>query len=1682
MIDLSHLTEGEQEMIVSVLKRDAELKKADEERIRRLRKAAQDTGKLKYLTGEWFYQTKSQRHRDRIHGSDIIRAAMKQRKPMTILEITQIWAERPSFVNSEIQDIFVPAELSGLIEEPSTQATEKRASGSVSPDVQKDGVILALQSPPKIRRNPFNSVLAGSEASEEPEPQFTNWEAEPITPSDEELLPPSKSPIGSLDKITSEDAGTLEAALPITAPLPQKRTVVHPPLDSLSYNNESFPKWSSVAVERSTVSVAPRGILKRSSSCSSADLPAFCIDRDDGGCSESTDSQKAQQPEKNDRPAQRSESLHSLDRKQVRFSTTVRMSETEEGSTLLADGEFGEHDLLDMQCETFPDEERGECKLGIGSFMGESNNDLTHHGAECKFQKETGDPIPTMTVAESIPGEVTMPATSESQHSRLGSKWEEVDTGETKSSGEGTIMRGLDIGPPQSPSGQHEYSSESCTQGSEDQKGKPVHSMVQGHGLFSRLAEQSRGLAEEQGGPIAKVREGFSWLSDGSNQYDKHSQQRSIREAEEEFGIRKELCEQKVKGPEGSSTGAQTLYGDVSHTEQMTAGSTLMKHPDFFLPYTDTATQRESCITASGNEPGTEGKLTPRGQAQDKTASVSHPFMRKVQLTMKQKDIYEQGLTQRLANLKSFWEKGNTESSILMSRKSTFSKTNETLQEFADKSKVTGEEWNKPDVNVCKVGQELPFWLGETSPAPETMKNIYGHYAQQFKGTKESEHRVLEARIKTNSVDSADGNKITEQSEQSLFQKEAYPNPRKGSSLLEENSPCFESRSMLENQNEEDLYIAKSTIISEHVTVGLKPDIQTGYQGQEIGSKFDSVASSKQTGRQHDDRAGRINNLKSFREKGKSDPKMNVGKQKGSLETEVNQNPEPTPGCAEKELATSGSDLRTVGIDLDNSCDSRSSLLSIKEQIGKELENQTAIKAQYKNIDDWGNVPSVKTELPTTEDVPQRPKSSYSRSQRATHAVQRESPLLVVEPSPDCPPQIPPRCPIKSKTETCSSKSHSVSVCPPIRELMEKDQKQILPIQQKKVHSPEGIPWEPGVTKMSFETKGVFSVGRLPGGQHSCIPQLRRGIKKSLAGEPVVDESLASQKDKESKPEPPRRTSLENLNVIQTHQFACCEYLNEGNQASPEVYGQMNEGRHPSYRKASEGQLSRVPEEAESHRPLARSLIPQSCKHYLGLPEIVNTNDLRVPVTERRKEGSSGHQPAQPEADLDVLPEPVQTRTLRGPQEVSEHPRSMSGSEGHGTYNTPDSSRSNTSKIWSNSWASSDFSPVSTSPSSSFSDQDQMKKRCASMPAFLHGEMDGRDSDTDSENSFHLGGRKSSASTNFSTSSGMASMSSASSSLMSIYSLEFENVEVKGTIQFALSYVQKLGELHVFVVRCRDLAVADTKKNRSDPYVKSYLLPDKAKLGKKKTTVKKKTLNPIYNEILRYKIDVKTLKSHTLNLSVWHHNSFGKNSFLGEVDFKLSEWDLTNTHMNDFTLKGKSPSGLQPTDHRGEIRVALRFLQQGSHGKRTPKTGLVQIFVKDCKNLPFIRGAVIDPFVKCYVLPDTSRKSRQKSRVLRKTANPVFNHTMVYDGFRAEDLEEACVELTVWDHDRLNNHFLGGVRLSLGTGRSHGAVVDWMDSNAAEAMLWKQMMESHNEWVEDVLPLRMLMMAHSMSK
>ncbi|XP_071425730.1 synaptotagmin-like protein 2 [Pithys albifrons albifrons] len=368
-----------------------------------------------------------------------------------------------------------------------------------------------------------------------------------------------------------------------------------------------------------------------------------------------------------------------------------------------------------------------------------------------------------------------------------------------------------------------------------------------------------------------------------------------------------------------------------------------------------------------------------------------------------------------------------------------------------------------------------------------------------------------------------------------------------------------------------------------------------------------------------------------------------------------------------------------------------------------------------------------------------------------------------------------------------------------------------------------------------------------------------------------------------------------------------------------------------------------------------------------------------------------------------------------------------------------------------------------------FLEPERVKELSRSSPLLLSE----TESDTASEISFQFNRHKKTPSIG-SHSSDMASVSSVSGSVLSVYSGDFGSVDAQGTVEFALDYDEKNREFQVHVSQCKDLAVVDEKKGRSDPYVKTYLLPDKARMGKRKTSVKKRTVNPIYNEVLRYKIEKMVLLIQKLNLSVWHNDPLGRNSFLGEIEIDLASWDWSNRKLNWYPLKPRSLSAVNGVDHRGVMSLSIKYVPPGSLGPKNPPSGEVHIWVKDVKDLLQLRPSGVDSFVKCYVLPDTSKKSYQKTRVIKRDTNPVFNHTIVYDGFHTEDLKDACVELTVWDHEKLTNHFLGGIRLGLGTGLSYGISVDWMDSTQEEVAFWQEMMLAANEWIEGLLPLRSL--------
>lgn len=67
----------------------------------------------------------------------------------------------------------------------------------------------------------------------------------------------------------------------------------------------------------------------------------------------------------------------------------------------------------------------------------------------------------------------------------------------------------------------------------------------------------------------------------------------------------------------------------------------------------------------------------------------------------------------------------------------------------------------------------------------------------------------------------------------------------------------------------------------------------------------------------------------------------------------------------------------------------------------------------------------------------------------------------------------------------------------------------------------------------------------------------------------------------------------------------------------------------------------------------------------------------------------------------------------------------------------------------------------------------------------------------------------------------------------------------------------------------------------------------------------------------QYKISLDTLRSATLNLSVWHNDNFGRNSFLGEVDVDLRMWNISDTQMKDYLLRPRVSMHVVAEMHNG---------------------------------------------------------------------------------------------------------------------------------------------------------------------
>ncbi|XP_039620788.1 double C2-like domain-containing protein alpha isoform X1 [Polypterus senegalus] len=112
-------------------------------------------------------------------------------------------------------------------------------------------------------------------------------------------------------------------------------------------------------------------------------------------------------------------------------------------------------------------------------------------------------------------------------------------------------------------------------------------------------------------------------------------------------------------------------------------------------------------------------------------------------------------------------------------------------------------------------------------------------------------------------------------------------------------------------------------------------------------------------------------------------------------------------------------------------------------------------------------------------------------------------------------------------------------------------------------------------------------------------------------------------------------------------------------------------------------------------------------------------------------------------------------------------------------------------------------------------------------------------------------------------------------------------LEERGRLLLSLQFSTQRGGLIVGIIRCAHLAAMDVN-GFSDPYVKTYLKPDTHKRSKHKTVVKKKTLNPEFNEEFFYEISHDELTSKTLEVTVWDYDLGKSNDFIGGATLGLN--------------------------------------------------------------------------------------------------------------------------------------------------------------------------------------------------
>ncbi|XKL66882.1 hypothetical protein PGB90_010302 [Kerria lacca] len=127
-----------------------------------------------------------------------------------------------------------------------------------------------------------------------------------------------------------------------------------------------------------------------------------------------------------------------------------------------------------------------------------------------------------------------------------------------------------------------------------------------------------------------------------------------------------------------------------------------------------------------------------------------------------------------------------------------------------------------------------------------------------------------------------------------------------------------------------------------------------------------------------------------------------------------------------------------------------------------------------------------------------------------------------------------------------------------------------------------------------------------------------------------------------------------------------------------------------------------------------------------------------------------------------------------------------------------------------------------------------------------------------------------------------------------------------GDICFSLRYVPTAGKLTVVILEAKNLKKMDVG-GLSDPYVKIALMQNGKRLKKKKTSIKKCTLNPYYNESFTFEVPFEQIQKVNLVITVVDYDRIGTSEPIGKVVLGYNANGTELRHWSDMLASPRRP-------------------------------------------------------------------------------------------------------------------------------------------------------------------------------